>query len=74
MSAPYNAIVKPRPNEDRYLDVLRRMTPERRLRKAAELSELTKEFALAGLRARHPDWSERELRREMAAMRSRWAS
>lgn len=33
---------KPLPNDDRYLAVLRAMSPEQRVRKAAELSELTK--------------------------------
>lgn len=65
---------KPRPNEDRYIEVLRSMTPEQRLRKAAELSEMTKALALAGLRSRHPGLDERELRRRVVAMRARWAS
>lgn len=50
------------------------MTPEQRVRKAAEMSEMTKALAMAGLRARYPDLSESELRRRAVAMRSRWAS
>ncbi len=53
---------KPRPNHDKYLEVLRRMTPEQRLLKALELSRVSRELFLAGLRSRFPDLSEAELR------------
>ncbi|HEU0076594.1 MAG TPA: hypothetical protein VFQ76_03030 [Longimicrobiaceae bacterium] len=43
----------------------RRMTGEERLRLAVEMSETARELALARLRAEHPDWSERELKREL---------
>ena len=36
-----------------------------RLRLAFEMSELARELALAGLRGAHPDWSPRQLRREL---------
>ncbi len=52
---------KPRPNEDAYLRVLRSMTPEQRLLKAMELSELTRELLRTGLRRRFPDATEAEL-------------
>lgn len=65
---------KPRPNDERYLEILRRMTPEQRLRKAFELTEFTKSLALAGLRARRPGDDDAALRRGLAAMRLRWAS
>jgi hypothetical protein len=51
---------KPRPNRRRYIEVLRRMTPEQRLAKAFELSEFAKQLFLQGLRQRHPDLSEEE--------------
>jgi hypothetical protein len=54
--------IKPKPNRQRYLDVLRRMTPEERLAKAMELSELGKELFLSGLRQRFPAMSETEIR------------
>jgi hypothetical protein len=54
---------KPRPNDDRYVEILRRMTPEQRLLKAFELTELSRDLFAAGLRARHPDLSESEFRR-----------
>ena len=48
---------KPRPNRQLYLETLRRMTPEQRLLKAFELSELTHELLRAGVRQRFPDAS-----------------
>lgn len=53
---------KARPNHRIYLQVLRRMTPEQRLRKAFELSELTRRLFARGLRMRFPDLSEDEFR------------
>ena len=56
---------KPRPNQALYLQVLRRMTPEQRLQKAIELSEVTKRIFRDGLRQRHPDLDEIEFRQLM---------
>lgn len=53
---------KPRPNHARYLEVLRSMTPEQRLKKAFELTELSRKLFLTGLRQRFPDRSEAEIR------------
>jgi hypothetical protein len=49
---------KPRPNHQRYLQVLRAMTPEQRLLKAFEMSAFTKALFREGLRKRFPDLSE----------------
>ena len=46
--------------------IYRRMTPSERVRTAIELSELLFEFKKAGLRARHPNFSEAEVMREFA--------
>lgn len=46
--------MKERPNHRRYIEVLRSMTPEQRLRKAFELSEFSKTLFVQGLRCRHP--------------------
>jgi hypothetical protein len=46
---------KPRPNQQLYLQVLRGMTPEQRLLKAFELSELSHDLLRAGIRRRYPD-------------------
>jgi hypothetical protein len=39
-----------------------------RLRIALELSDLTHAFAVAGIRLRHPEFSEEEARRELATV------
>jgi hypothetical protein len=54
---------KPRPNHQRYLEVLRAMTPEQRLRKAFELSAFSKALFVEELRRRFPDLSEPEFHR-----------
>lgn len=52
---------KPRPNQQLYLEALRRLTPEQRLLKAFELTDLSRELYRAGLRQRFPNASEAEL-------------
>ncbi|NOX56516.1 MAG: hypothetical protein GXP27_19150 [Planctomycetes bacterium] len=54
---------KPYPNHRLYLQILRRMTPEERLRKAFELSDFARSLFLQGLRRRFPDASEEQIRR-----------
>jgi len=49
------ADMKPRPNHDVYIKVLRRMSAEQHLLKAFELSALTRELFIAGMRRRFPD-------------------
>ncbi len=53
--------VKKRPNHKVYLAALRKMTPEQRLLKAFELSELSRQLFLHGLRKRFPEKSEVEI-------------
>jgi hypothetical protein len=48
---------KPRPNHDVYINVLRRMSAEPHLLKAFELSALTRELFITGMRRRFPDLS-----------------
>jgi hypothetical protein len=55
--------LKQRPNDAQYLDVLRRMAPADRLRKAFELTELSRKLLRVGLRQRFPDLSDDELHR-----------
>ena len=55
--------MKPRPNHQQYLRILRAMTPEQRLRKAFELSDFSKALFMAGLRRRFPDISAEEFSR-----------
>ena len=54
---------KPRPNHQLYIEALRRLTPEQRLIKAFELTELSHELFRVGLRQRFPEADEAELRR-----------
>ena len=54
---------KPRPNHQLYLEALRRLTPEQRLLKAFELTELSRELFRAGLWQRFPEADEAELQR-----------
>ena len=50
--------MKKRPNHEIYIQVLRRMSPEKRLLKAFELSEFANQLFVHGLRKRFPDISE----------------
>jgi hypothetical protein len=50
---------------DRVLDAL---GPEGRFELAMQMSELAREFALAGLRDQHPDWTDAQLRRELVRL------
>lgn len=52
---------KPRPNRAIYIETLRRMTPEQKLDKAFELSDMTREGLRAGLTMRHPEATPEEI-------------
>jgi hypothetical protein len=52
---------KPRPNHQAYLQILRSMTPDQKLAKVFELSEMTKSLFREGLRMRFPDATPAEL-------------
>jgi hypothetical protein len=54
---------KPRPNHAVYIQALRRMSPEEKLRKVFELSELTRQLFITGLRARFPHLGPAEFHR-----------
>ena len=54
--------VKPRPNHALYIETLRGMTPEQRLLKAFELSELAKQLFLQGLKKRFPEKTTEEIK------------
>jgi len=55
--------VKKRPSHKIYIQALRRMTPEKRLLKAFELSQFSKELFLQGLHRRFPGLSEEAIRK-----------
>ena len=52
--------LKQRPNHRLYIDILRRMTSEKRLLKAFELSTFSNQLFVHGLRKKHADISEAE--------------
>jgi hypothetical protein len=55
--------IKERPNHKTYIQILRQMSPEKRLLKAFELSELAKQLFIHGLRKRFPDLPETEFKK-----------
>jgi hypothetical protein len=55
--------IKQRSNHKIYIQVLRQMPPEKRLLRAFELSEFTRELFIHGLRKRFPDLSEEEFKK-----------
>ena len=55
--------IRPRPNHAQYLQILRGMTEEQRLRKAFEMSAFTKALFKQGLRERFSDLPEDEFHR-----------
>ena len=63
---------KPRPNHRRYIEVLRRMTPQERLNKAIELTETSRYLFRVGLRERHPDLSDEELHELYLEQMAKW--
>jgi len=50
----------------RYHELLRRMPPEGRLEAAMRLSRAVRELAVAGIRQRHPDACDEEVRIRLA--------
>jgi len=59
------ADLKPRPNHAEYLRALRAMSPQARLRRAFELSDLSVALFRAGMARRFPDLSPAELNRRV---------
>jgi len=53
--------MKTYPNKQRYHEILRAMTPQQRLEKSFELTELANAAFKAGLAQRNPDLSPEEL-------------
>jgi hypothetical protein len=50
----------------RYHELLRRMSPERRLEAAMRLSQAIRELAIAGIRQRHPEATDQEVHVRLA--------
>jgi hypothetical protein len=64
--------MKVRQNRGAYIEILRRMTPEQRLRKAFELRDVARHLFRRGLRSRHPDMAEDELTALERKLAERW--
>jgi hypothetical protein len=47
--------------EEKQAQLIRAMTPHRRLELARDLYEVAWKIKLAGLRSQHPDWSDHEV-------------
>lgn len=47
------------------LRIVQAMTGEQRLKLAFELCLFARELAVAGIKQRHPDWSESQIKREL---------
>ncbi len=45
-----------------YIKILKKMTPQQRLLRAMELSDLTKSLFITGLKLRYPDYTEGEIK------------
>lgn len=58
----YNDL-KPEPNRRVYIEILRKMTPEQRIMKAMELTDMAKMLLWEGLKTRYPDMPEAELKK-----------
>jgi len=46
-----------------YIKIIRRLTPEEKLKKCFELNELTKQLFLTGLKNRFPNLSQEEIKK-----------
>jgi hypothetical protein len=53
---------------ERQREAFRRMTPEQRLAAAAEMSDEIRAVAESGIRGRHPDWSDDEVREALVVI------
>jgi hypothetical protein len=55
--------IKKRPNHKRYIQALRRMSPEARLMQAFELTEFSRKLFVTGLRKRFPSLTRNQLKK-----------
>ena len=51
--------------DDRVREILRALTPEQKLRTAARMYWAARELRAAGLRPRHPGWTEKQVQEEV---------
>ncbi|MCI2425680.1 hypothetical protein LM599_06820 [Candidatus Acetothermia bacterium] len=63
--------IKDRPNHRIYIQVLRKMSPEKRLLKAFELSEFVNQLFVHGLHKKFPNLSDEEFKKILLARRDK---
>ena len=51
--------------DEKAQEILRALTPEQKLRTAARMYWAARELRAAGLRTRHPDWTEKQIQEEV---------
>ena len=51
--------------DDRERQILQALTPEQKLRTAAQMYWAARELRAAGLRTVHPDWTEKQVQEEV---------
>ena len=51
-----------------HLEIIRRLSPERRLELAFEMSNNLREVAVSGVRSRHPEYSDEQVRFAVARL------
>lgn len=51
--------------DERIQELLRALTPEQKLRTAARMYWAARELHAAGLRMRHPDWTEQQIQAQV---------
>jgi len=53
------------PNRKQYIEILRKMTGEERVRIAFELFEMAKNIMIEGIKAQNPDFTQEEIQQEV---------
>lgn len=54
--------MKKRPNHKKYIEILKKMSPEKKLLKMFELSEYSKKLLWYGLKNKYPDLTDKKLK------------
>ena len=57
------SVMKTNPNKHRYHQILKAMTPQEKLMRVFELSDLANDACKAGLKDRYPSYTDEELQR-----------
>ena len=63
--------IKPNPNREVFLKIMRSMTPEQKLIQMFNLNELTQNLKLTGLRMQHPELNDQQINELYIKLRTR---